>query len=499
MKNRFNFFTKAKITKSKDKNGDEVMKIGGIASTIDTDSEGENLDPNGFILDDLLNVGFINWHHRVKDKPITIIGEPTLAQIRPDGLYIECELYKSNPIAKEVYELAKILEKDSKTRNLGFSIEGEVVERASDDETSPDYHKIKKAVITGIAITHMPINQRTFAQVIKAFKEGEDILVDKSINTENSANIIKESLDDGNRKNIVADFNVVDLDEESMYDKIFDTFTDINIHKAEKVYNLIENLKINMKKGKIDNDKLTKAMDALGLPVSDENPFLEKSSKEDEKLSEKISKENYEDDEEDMDDEETDDSDEIEKGKQMPEENNEPEKEKEIVKKSAEETVLKSKPNGVALIVKKEIEKSKNQSTMENRALGVITKAILQENFELKEELSNIKNIVKAQEKGFQDISNKLDNLFQVPNERKSVTSFTERFDKSAEDNILSNRNTLSKSRDRQKILDILDNKSFEKGFDEDFSKATVSFEASGKLPKDIVEKLGYEGIIITE
>ena len=71
------------------------------------------------------------------------------------------------------------LEKDSKTRRLGYSIEGKVLKRKSNDKNSPDYKHIEKAVITGVAITHMPKNPKTFANIIKGeidddFNEDEE-------------------------------------------------------------------------------------------------------------------------------------------------------------------------------------------------------------------------------------------------------------------------------------------------------------------------------------
>ena len=147
--------------------GEPVMKLGGIASTSDEDSDGEFLDPKGFDIKPLIESGMVNWHHQAKGQPATIIGEPTKAEIRPEGLYIETELYPSSKIACDVWELAETLEKDSKTRRLGYSIEGKVVKRKSNDKKSPDYKKIVKAIITGVAITHQPKNPKTFANIIK--------------------------------------------------------------------------------------------------------------------------------------------------------------------------------------------------------------------------------------------------------------------------------------------------------------------------------------------
>ena len=163
-----------------EKTGEEIMLLGGIASTIDEDSDGEFLDPKGFDIKPLLKSGLVNWHHQAKTNPGTIVGEPTKAEIRKEGLYIETRLYPHSQVACDIWDLAKTLAKDSKTRRLGYSIEGRVVERKSDDPTDPDYKKIIKAVITGVAITHQPKNPKTFANIIKGEiddfdEDGEDI------------------------------------------------------------------------------------------------------------------------------------------------------------------------------------------------------------------------------------------------------------------------------------------------------------------------------------
>ena len=164
--------------------GEPIMRLGGIASTSDEDSDGEFLDPKGFDIKPLMKSGLVNWHHQAKGQPAAIIGEPSKAEIRPEGLYIETDLYPSSQIAHDVYNLAQTLEKDSKTRRLGYSIEGKVLKRKSNDRNSPDYKHIVKAVITGVAITHMPKNPKTFANIIKGeidddYEEQEEKEVNK--------------------------------------------------------------------------------------------------------------------------------------------------------------------------------------------------------------------------------------------------------------------------------------------------------------------------------
>ena len=172
--------------------GEQVMRLGGIASTSDEDADGEFLDPKGFDIKPLMASGMVNWHHQAKGQPATIIGEPTKAEIRPEGLYIETDLYPSSKIACDVWELANTLEKDSKTRRLGYSIEGKVVKRKSNNKNSPDYKKIVKAIITGVAITHQPKNPKTFANIIKGEIDDDEEEVDMFDGNGDSNNLMKK-------------------------------------------------------------------------------------------------------------------------------------------------------------------------------------------------------------------------------------------------------------------------------------------------------------------
>jgi hypothetical protein len=172
--NKFNFWIPAEIEKAKDKKGNEIMRVKGVASTPDRDSEDEELIPMGFQLDRFLKTGQINWNHQSKSDPSKIIGEPEVAKITPKGeLYIEGFLYPNSDLAKSVWKLAETLEKNSKTRKLGWSIEGRAIER---DITNPK--KITKALITGVAITPTPVNASTYLDLVKGEQKEDYIELD---------------------------------------------------------------------------------------------------------------------------------------------------------------------------------------------------------------------------------------------------------------------------------------------------------------------------------
>lgn len=180
----FNFWIPVNFEKSKnEETGKEEMKIRGIASTSDKDQEGEELIPLGFELDKFIKEGFVNWNHQAKNDPSKIIGEPTLAKVDNMGrLYVEAKLYDNHPLAKSVWELANILQKNNSSRKLGWSIEGKALER---DPINPK--RITKAKILGVAVTHLPVNANTILEVVKGQQKEdyvelpkEDILVKSS-------------------------------------------------------------------------------------------------------------------------------------------------------------------------------------------------------------------------------------------------------------------------------------------------------------------------------
>lgn len=161
LNNKFNFFVPLTLEKS-----GEVgeMKISGVCSSMVEDSDGETLDPTGFDFQPLLNSGYFNWNHQSGKTASAILGRPTSAQVINGGrdFYVEGVLYKGLDEAKYVYNLAKTLEQEDPTRRLGFSIEGQATER---DSINPK--RIRKARITGIAITHCPKNPNTLLNIIK--------------------------------------------------------------------------------------------------------------------------------------------------------------------------------------------------------------------------------------------------------------------------------------------------------------------------------------------
>lgn len=518
---KFKFWCPVEISKGKDKDGKEVMRLGGIASTMDKDADGEFLDPSGFDISDFKKSGVVNWHHQAKNSPATIIGEPYKAEIRKDGFYVETDLYPNSDLAKEVYALAEVLQKDSKTRRLGYSIEGTVIER---DVTNPKI--VKQAKITGLAITHMPKNPQTFADIIKGKgcdvdmekNEEDDVDTKKTLDTTSGRATMPASVDG---------YKVKKMSEEKRYDKIFDTFPGISIEKAEQFNNLLIKIEQAMLKGKtIETEDLQKAMSFLGLENLDENPFLEKAKKSMGKTNGDVDLIKDEDEDDmDEDDDSADEAiarqidkevygrdkkgEETKKGKNLKKEihidvdshNEEGEEDEEDEDEGAEMGAEKGKKY-VKKSFQNDIIKAINQSTQANtdnvRALARLVKAQMDTTEILKGKIWRNEKELRATRADLQKALELVEELSTQPAGRKSITKgYVDRnfggdnLEKGGRGN---GSAVLSVSQHRGAILNILDAASLQKGgIDEEFQKALFSFEAGSPLSESVISRLKSE------
>ena len=205
MESNFTFHVPINIIKGVDGESPDMI-LAGIASTGAKDRQGEMLIPEGFDYSYLKNHGYINWHHQLSKNPEAIIGEPTKVEIRKgQGLYIEAKLYPDSEMAKKAYELAQVLTKNSSKRQLGWSIEGKVVERDPNNSA-----RVTKSKITGCALTPMPINPETFVDIIKGMVDSNGLVTPQNA-VQSSGNggatkLIEKSIDlDGQKVTIKKD------------------------------------------------------------------------------------------------------------------------------------------------------------------------------------------------------------------------------------------------------------------------------------------------------
>lgn len=334
---KFKFYINADIVKGKD---EKEMKIRGIASTGDKDSQNEFLDPSTM---DLTNFSYINWNHGSKDDPAKMIGEPTLARINEKNeLYIEGILYDNMPMARATYQLMQALQKSPNGNRLGMSVEGRVIER---DPLNPA--KITKSKITGVAICPVPVNGATWTELIqKGYTDDQEPIYDlrdytklieknieKAISVEGTTGakenegvdrkIEIEDVDGFDTEKKKKDKKEIDekidpkpivLSKSQIYENIFNYFYIDEINKAKQIYKLIENISI-MEKAPITSESIQKALDILDIAQQEieksqaieevekvEVEDIEKAAKvkkaEDEKVENKEESEEEDDDKE---------------------------------------------------------------------------------------------------------------------------------------------------------------------------------------------------------
>lgn len=158
----FKFVMPAEIEKSKD--GD--WKVSGLASTGSVDRQGEIILPEGIDANPIASgKGFFNFDH--DNSPESTIGLLDGYKKTDRGMYVSGRLFKNHKKAQAVYEIMSSLGKSDKGR-VGLSVEGKVLER---DPFNPKI--IKRCVVRNVAITMSPVNQDTYADIIKSFNGSE--------------------------------------------------------------------------------------------------------------------------------------------------------------------------------------------------------------------------------------------------------------------------------------------------------------------------------------
>jgi len=131
-------------------------RIGGIASTEQQDADGEIVLQEGLDWDWFKSSGYFTYEHPMSVG--NIVGEPTeIKTTEVNGVKattVDGLIYLSDPVGKTVYGKALAMKKAGGKRKLGFSIEGQVVER--------DGNTITKAKVYSVAISPRPKNNLTW-------------------------------------------------------------------------------------------------------------------------------------------------------------------------------------------------------------------------------------------------------------------------------------------------------------------------------------------------
>jgi len=506
---RFSFWLPASVQKAiNPETGEEIMRLGGIASTIDKDSDGEELDPAGFDIQPLLTSGTVNWHHQTKGMPTAIIGEPTKAEIRKDGLYIETDLYPSSQVAQDVWKLANTFEKDSKTRHLGYSIEGKVLKRKSENKKSPDYNRILKAAITGVAITHMPKNSKTFANIIKGDigEINEDDIFEEaleagqitgrettdstdasgaSLKTEELDKTIKNQefaseTDNGGKTENIDDKKLTKSD---VIVRVMEDYSFITIEKANKLFNLINKISVMDKKQFITDEDIAKAYDLLGLDNIEKGGEKKSDGRGRSKTGE--GKANSDGSVvEDMPNDEEDDF--VDTPPQGGRKTKKSETTDDFEKRF--DRLEKALVNSHASIEKY------------IKASATLVKAVSDQLNESKEREENLLELVKGQEDIIFDLRNTISEFGEGTPPPKSMRAsnpidriFAKANDNELDDNDEDLNKAVSMSKNKNVVAELLDQATFAKGFDNELSQACTGFDVTGRLSPAIIARMRNE------
>lgn len=474
------------------------MKVGGIASTSKKDMDGESLDPNGFDLSYFKNKGIVNWNHN--KSPDAIIGEPTTAKLTKDGLYVEAELYPDNALAKSVYQLAETLQKSSKTRRLGFSIEGKATERDPNDDT-----KVCKALITNIALTISPKNPDSIVNIVKGnFNElSEDELkpydyefipefesekldkIEKALNTsdcDSGQPLIKESVEKKAKKQID---NEDEDDEEDIeksktllksdvVNRLMKKSSVITIEKANQFVEILNNLEMAKENEKtaITEETIEKALNILGLSKSVDSDEDDKGVKNGKKSNFKKSADADEEDD-DIEDEEDDSTE---------------EDEDEAPKKSSD------KKPAIGDNLKKSLDLLGSENIEMFKGVGTLLKGIYDVCIETRSELDSVREENAELRKSIEEISGEPQGV-RKSTSRPMHKSFEKGFNGNEENPVAGN--VLSISQNKPQVLSLLDNMAFEKGYNAEIAKSMTMFESSGSLSESIISLIKSEKNVV--
>lgn len=139
----------------------ETAKIAGVISTDEVDLQGETVKQEGLDFDYFLKKGVFNYEHKAGAE--NMLGYPTKVRKRKGYTEVEGVLLLDKPKARDIFDTAQALQKAGRQRTLGFSIEGQVLER---DAMKPQL--VTKARVINCAITSNPINPNTSLELIKS-------------------------------------------------------------------------------------------------------------------------------------------------------------------------------------------------------------------------------------------------------------------------------------------------------------------------------------------
>jgi len=172
---------------------DQFPRFGGVASSEDTDVDGDAILRKMLDISYIAKRGYVNWDH--SRDPENQLGFTTKAEVIKAGdvakyedllqvpltksasLYVEGVLYRNSEKAMHVYNLLKSIP-PGQDGSIGLSVEGGVL-RTKDG--------ISRAMIRGVAITPAPAQPDTLCRLMKSLgldvsSAVEGVVVEDAIN-----------------------------------------------------------------------------------------------------------------------------------------------------------------------------------------------------------------------------------------------------------------------------------------------------------------------------
>jgi hypothetical protein len=170
-----------------------TAKIAGVISTDEVDLQGERVLQKGLDFSYFLKKGTFNYEHQSGAQ--NMLGYPTKITQRKNYTEVEGVLLLDKPKARDIFETASAMRKAGGHRTLGFSVEGQVLER---DPMDPKI--VTKAKVINCAITSNPINPDTSLELIKSvsalLKKGTvGYQTPSQVNGQSIAGLVPQQLD----------------------------------------------------------------------------------------------------------------------------------------------------------------------------------------------------------------------------------------------------------------------------------------------------------------
>ena len=188
-KSFFSAWTSIDLSKDDNvKNDEKLGFVKGIVSSEIEDQAGDIIKQDGLDWSYFMDKGYFNWEHQ--SGPENILGYPTKLVRGESDTSVEGYLFLDRPKAKDAYDMAKILKDVQAPRSIGFSIEGQVIERDKENQNI-----ITKAKILNVSVTAHPCNPDA-KLMVKAIAEMED-----HMRKTTKASLIKNLEEDEAKKN----------------------------------------------------------------------------------------------------------------------------------------------------------------------------------------------------------------------------------------------------------------------------------------------------------